>query len=177
MRQCFSDVITRKRRRSPSMITACTVDEDTGARQTLRSLLQDQEVTILGETDSGRKVVPLVKEHHPDLLLIETQLPGLSGVQVADALQALDAPPLLVFVTSFVEHSLAAFACGALDYLLKPVSPERLAKALQRAGERLAERHAYWKAQQESAEQTRPSRRLLSIHEPYKVTLIPIEEI
>jgi two-component system response regulator LytT len=111
--------------------------------------------------------------------MLDIQMPGLTGMQMADALQDLEAPPLLEFVTGYSKHALAAFDHDALDYLVKPVAPDRLAKTLERAQARLADRQARAQAGRQApqwADHSSPLIRL-PIREDYSVRLIRVEEI
>jgi DNA-binding LytR/AlgR family response regulator len=161
------------------LITALVVDDEPLARAHLRRLLELQEVQVLGEAENGPLALQMAEDLQPDLLTLDIQMPGLTGMQMAAALLHLDRPPLLIFVTGYSEHAAAAFEYDALDYLVKPVAPERLAKTLVRVRERLADRrarkHAEDRILNESAAQA-PLRRL-PVREDYVVKLIKVEEI
>lgn len=113
-------------------IKTLIVDDERLARQRLRRLLgQHAEVEIVGECADGATALAAVRESMPDLLLLDIQMPGLDGFGVVEELGA--APrPIIVFVTAFDQHALRAFDACALDYLLKPASPERLARVIGR---------------------------------------------
>ncbi len=114
----------------PSLRTVI-VDDEPLARKRLRRLLDARsDVTVVGEADNGKAACELIEREHPDLVLLDIQMPGMSGF---DVLAALAARPRVVFVTAYDEYAVRAFDEQALDYLLKPVEPERLAKALERA--------------------------------------------
>jgi DNA-binding LytR/AlgR family response regulator len=76
----------------------------------------------------------------PDLLLLDIAMPGLDGIDVARALTKVQRPPVVVFVTAFDTFAVAAFDVDAVDYVMKPVAEERLARAVERARERIANR-------------------------------------
>ncbi len=118
-------------------IKTLIVDDERLARQRLRRLLgAHPEIEIVGECGEGAAAVAAVQESEPDLLLLDIQMPGMDGFDVVQALGP--APlPLIVFVTAFDEHALRAFDACALDYLLKPVSPERLARSIDRVSDYL----------------------------------------
>lgn len=110
-------------------------DEDLG-RAVLREMLGTVAgVEIRGEARNGFEAVKLAEELKPNLLLLDIHMPKLSGFEV---LELLHTPVETIFVTAHDEHALRAFEVHAVDYLLKPVDPERLARALERARERLA---------------------------------------
>ena len=108
------------------------VDDEPIARTILREELEHfPEVTVVGEADNGRRALEMIREFRPDLVLLDLQMPVMSGFEVV---QNLEAPlPVIVIVTAFDQHAIQAFDAGAVDYLLKPVSEERLAKAVDRA--------------------------------------------
>ncbi len=107
------------------------VDDERPARQRLRRLLDAQGgVEIVGEAADGLAAVEAIGELEPDLVFLDVQMPGLDGFGVIAALS--DPLPAIVFVTAFDEYAVQAFEVHALDYLLKPVAPERLAQVFER---------------------------------------------
>jgi two-component system LytT family response regulator len=113
------------------------VDDEAPARAVLREMLAAHpEVEVAGEATNGFEAVRLAAELAPDLVLLDIQMPKLDGFEVLELLGAK--APAVVFCTAHDEHALRAFEVHAVDYLLKPIDPERLATALARAGERLA---------------------------------------
>ena len=114
------------------------VDDEPAARQRLALLLADLDVEVVGEAANGIEALELVRERRPDLLLLDIAMPEVDGF---DVVRHLPEPrPLVVFQTAYDEHALKAFDHEALDYVVKPVTRERLAQALDRARRRLAER-------------------------------------
>jgi two-component system, LytTR family, response regulator len=108
------------------------VDDERIARQRLRWLLEkEQNVEVTGECRHGGSVLSAVKEHRPDLVLLDIKMPDMTGFDVIRALELRDRPAI-VFVTAFDKHAVHAFETCALDYLLKPVAATRLAKTLMR---------------------------------------------
>ena len=120
-------------------LTALIVDDEPLARAHLRRLLEAQHLSILGEAENVPEALQLTEDLRPDLLFLDIQMPGLSGMQAASALLHLAHAPLIIFVTGYSEHAVAAFEQDALDYLVKPVSPDRLTITLLRAKERLCD--------------------------------------
>lgn len=113
-------------------------DDEPVARQVLAELLSELPgVALVGEAATGRETVEKTSELKPDLLLLDLQMPGLDGLSVARALRASPLP-LVIYVTAYEQHALAAFETGAVDYLLKPVRRERLQAALEKARRQLA---------------------------------------
>ncbi len=127
------------------MSTACRVivaDDEPLARKRMRSLLaQHADLEIVAECATGPEVIDAVQAHRPDVLFLDVQMPGLTGVDVLERLGSR-AVPAVVFVTAFDEHAIRAFEHHALDYLLKPVDDARFERTLSRVRERLAERRA-----------------------------------
>jgi len=119
-------------------LRAIIVDDERMARTRLRRLLeQDPEVEIAAECENGMDAVKAVREEAPDLMLLDIQMPEMDGFGVLEALGP-ERTPEVVFITAYDEHAIRAFEEHALDYLMKPVSPERFAKMLARVRERRA---------------------------------------
>ena len=120
------------------------VDDEQLAREELcYQLEQLGDVTILGQAGNGLEALAAIERHDPDLVLLDVQMPGLGGFEVARRLLERDEdPPALVFVTAFDQHAIQAFEVNAVDYLLKPVDAARLDQAVQRARRRVGERSA-----------------------------------
>lgn len=111
------------------------VDDEPPARVRLRRLLAAHaDVTVAGEAGDAAEALALCTTLAPDAVLLDIRMPGTDGLDLAASLP--DPRPAVVFVTAHGEHALAAFDAAALDYLLKPVAPGRLALALQRLRER-----------------------------------------
>ena len=107
------------------------VDDEAPARAKLRRMLGAfDDIEVVAEASDGAQALQLVEQHAPDAIFLDIQMPELSGLDVAASLP--DAAPALVFVTAFDRFALQAFDANAVDYLLKPVEPERLARSVQR---------------------------------------------
>lgn len=155
------------------------VDDEPLAIAQLRRMLENAGVSEIGEAGSAASALQLVEDFHPDLLLLDIQMPGLSGMQIASAVAEMESAPLLVFVTGHSQHALAAFDHDAIDYLVKPVSPDRLARTLVRAHQRLADRRLREESQQRVARfasNSQPLKRL-PVRSDYTVRLIRVENI
>nr|WP_247741500.1 LytTR family DNA-binding domain-containing protein [Luteibacter sp. SG786] len=114
-------------------------DDEPLARVRLRGLLaRRSDVTVVGEVGDGEAMLEACAELKPDLVLLDVEMPGLTGTAAARRLGALVERPQVVFCTAYEQHALSAFDLGATDYLLKPVRAERLDEALDRALARLA---------------------------------------
>ena len=125
-------------------LRAVLVDDEQLAREELGYLLgQLGGVAVIGEADNGPAAVETVDRLQPDVVFLDVQMPGLTGIEVARRLLDLEAGAQIVFVTAYDQRAIEAFEVNAVDYLLKPVDPARLETALQRARRRItAERQA-----------------------------------
>ena len=88
---------------------------------------------------NGREAIRKIKTLKPDLVFLDIQMPGFDGFSVVQGVMDID-PPLFVFVTAYSEHAIKAFEAQAIDYLMKPVEPERLADTMDRVRSRLSEK-------------------------------------
>ena len=108
-------------------------DDEPLARERLRMLLADEAgVEVVAEAGDGQQVLDACATLHPHAVLLDIAMPGLDGLETARRLAGLVPPTAVVFCTAYDEHALSAFEAAALDYLVKPVRPERLAAALER---------------------------------------------
>jgi DNA-binding LytR/AlgR family response regulator len=162
------------------MFTTLIIADNPRTRTTLWEGLEAQGISILGEGGTGARGLQLARERRPDLVLLDLDLtaPGLTGLQVGVALQRLDPSPLVVFISASSQHAVTAFEQGVLDYLIKPLTPDRLVKTLVRARCRLADRRARREAQRRALERAlAPPGRRVPVWTPSAVRLIRVEEI
>ncbi len=124
---------------STQTIFTLIVDDEQLARQELTYLLKAHpEIAVVAEGHNGLEAVNLIKEHEPDLLFLDVQMPGLDGFGVIKKLIEKKAKlPHIIFATAFDHYAVQAFEVNAVDYLLKPFDKARLARAVQRARKRL----------------------------------------
>jgi two-component system LytT family response regulator len=121
------------------MITACVVDDEPLAvSRLIRLLEQTGRVTVVGSTTDSTTAAALLAERQPDVLFLDVEMPEVNGFELLDRLETV---PLVVFTTAFDQYALAAFDTNSVDYLVKPIESERLARALDkidrvRAGDR-----------------------------------------
>lgn len=109
------------------------VDDELLARQRIEDLLaKEPNVRIVAEARDGNEAVELIRELRPDLVFLDVQMPGRTGVEVAEELGADDLP-ITIFTTAYERFALKAFDVAAIDYLVKPFDDERFAQALARA--------------------------------------------
>ena len=121
------------------MIRAVLADDEVLARQKLRQLLRNErDFEIVGECASASETVELVRAEKPDLLLLDIRMPGMDGFDVIGALSCENNLPMpeIIFTTAYDQYALRAFEVHAIDYLLKPFTPQRLQSAVQRVRER-----------------------------------------
>ncbi|WP_151705070.1 LytR/AlgR family response regulator transcription factor [Nitrincola alkalilacustris] len=109
------------------------VDDEPLARSRIRRLLASHEgFNCVGEAVNGMQALELAQQLQPELVMLDIEMPGMSGLEVAATLSRSTPPPAIIFLTAHPEHALDAYQVGPSDYLLKPVSEDRLAQALQR---------------------------------------------
>lgn len=120
-----------------SHLRVLIADDERPARSFLSALLRGYEdVEIVGEAGNGTECVQLIEQLAPDLALLDLQMPELDGLGVVRLLRR-DRMPLVAFITAYDEYAVRAFELNAVDYLLKPVQPDRLRQTINRALERL----------------------------------------
>ena len=171
------------------------VDDEPLARSRLRILLEDLrsqiETRIVGEAANGREAITQIEELLPDVVLLDVQMPGMNGIEVArHAMHIRPMPgrhaPQIVFVTAFDDYAVQAFDVQAIDYLLKPERSTRLFDALDRARKRCVEREAALRvsdpafseeALERAAAVAGLSRRHIAVTERGKLTLVPVLDI
>ena len=115
-------------------LSALIVDDEQLARDELAYLLKNSDVEVVAQGKNGLEAVNLIKEHNPDLVFLDVQMPGLDGFGVIKKL--LDKKirlPKIVFATAFDQYAVKAFEVNAVDYLLKPFDKQRVVQALNKA--------------------------------------------
>ena len=119
-------------------IRALIVDDEPLARQRIHLLAHDEpDLEIIGECDSGADALTAIERDSPDLLFLDVQMPEMDGFELLQKLPR-ERLPIVIFITAYDKHAVRAFESHALDYLLKPVQPERFKAAVARAHEHLA---------------------------------------
>ena len=113
-----------------------TDDEPIARRRIRRFLRAETNVEVIGEASNGREAIEAIRQHNPDLVFLDVQMPDVDGFGVVQAL-GVDQMPAVIFVTAYDEYALKAFEVNALDYLLKPFDAERFKSAFQRAREHI----------------------------------------
>jgi len=150
-------------------------DDEEPARARLKELLADVSgevaTRVVGESANGLELIERLPASGARVLLLDIQMPGISGLEVARHLAALEVPPAIIFVTAHDRHAVEAFELNALDYLMKPVRAARLADALRKA-------LAAGPAQLERlAKAAGGAREFFSIAERHRINLVPVAEV
>jgi two-component system, LytTR family, response regulator len=128
-------------------IRTVLVDDENLAIQGLSLRLEAHpDIEIVDTARNGREAIRKIKTHKPDLVFLDIQMPGFDGFSVVQGLMDVE-PPLFVFVTAYADHAIRAFEAQAIDYLMKPVEPQRLSDALDRVRKRLSDSKAVEEAE------------------------------
>ena len=151
------------------------VDDEPPARNRLRDLLNDCSnqlvLDVVGEAGNGQEALEKLAEIPADVVLLDIRMPQMDGIELAQHLQKLPKPPVIIFTTAYDAYAIKAFELHAIDYLLKPIRLGRLFDALNRAREAVP-------IKTEVLHDLLPDpRKNLSIHERGKIHLIPIEQV
>ena len=120
-------------------LSAVIVDDEQLARDELAYLIKDlPDVNVVAQGKNGLEAVNLIKEHNPDLVFLDVQMPGLDGFGVIKKLLDKKVPlPKIVFATAFDQYAVKAFEVNAVDYLLKPFDKKRVAQSIQKARDKM----------------------------------------
>ncbi|HEX5644406.1 MAG TPA: LytTR family DNA-binding domain-containing protein [Erythrobacter sp.] len=121
-------------------IRTILVDDEKLAIQGLQLRLEPfDDVEVIATCSNGREAIRAIKTEKPDLVFLDIQMPGFDGFGVVKGVMEIE-PPLFVFVTAYEEHAIRAFEANAVNYLMKPVDPDKLADTIERVRQRLAEK-------------------------------------
>ena len=149
-------------------------DDEDLARQSLRRALRVfPDIEIVRECANGLQAVEAIPALRPDGVFLDIEMPGLNGFEV---LQMLADPPPVVFVTAYDEYAVKAFETDALDYILKPVEPERLARAVGRLREKLVAPAQAGEAAAQHARRIAPIRRLAA-KRGNRFVIVPLKDV
>ncbi|MBM5574300.1 LytTR family DNA-binding domain-containing protein [Deefgea sp. CFH1-16] len=151
------------------------VDDELPALNRLQDLLNDcaQECPnqVIGTATNGMSALPQIAEHDIDVVILDIQMPQMSGIEVAKKLMHLAKPPAVIFATAFEDYGVAAFDVRAVDYLLKPIRQDRLLTALKRVVEQRQQHHI-----PNNNQTIEGARSHFSVTERGRVHLIPVSE-
>ncbi len=109
------------------------VDDEPLARQRLQKMVTELNYNVVAEAANSEQALQAIADHDPSILLLDIEMPGENGLQLAKKISALDAPPAIVFTTAYDQYALDAFETLATGYLLKPVQQAQLEKVLEKA--------------------------------------------
>ena len=156
-------------------LTVFIVDDESPARHRLKELLDDCNaqiaIDLLGEAANGRDALEQLSAQPAEVVLVDIRMPEMDGIELAQHLNKLLKPPVIIFTTAYDNYAIQAFEQHAIDYLLKPVRLGRLFDALTRARAAVPFKNIVLQ------ELMPEPRKNLSIHERGKILLIPIEHI
>lgn len=156
-------------------LTVFVVDDEAPARHRIKELLHDCHaqlpLELVGEATNGVDALEQLSAKHADVVLVDIRMPQMDGIELAQHLNKLEKPPVIIFTTAYDSYAIQAFEHHAIDYLLKPIRLGRLFEALSRA------RAAVPVASEVLKELIPEARKNLSIHERGKILLIPVEKI
>lgn len=157
------------------------IDDEAPARARLKTLLADIAAEcpheLAGEADGAQAALDGVAACRPDIVLLDVQMPGMTGIELASLLTRQPAAPSVVFITAYDEYALKAFEVHALDYLLKPVRAARLADALKRVAALRMQTAAQQAAIGAMAAVLPSKRRHFSVQERGRLLLVPVADV
>jgi two-component system, LytTR family, response regulator len=159
------------------MIRTIVVDDEKLARDRMNTFLRKiPDIQLVGEAADGASAIELIETQRPDLVLLDVQMPGTDGFAVV---RALKDPPNVIFATAYDEYAIKAFEIEALDYLLKPFSQTRLAAAVERVRQKIADGRARSDAEAiaRAAEPRRSYATQIPVHTARKILVLPVKEI
>jgi DNA-binding LytR/AlgR family response regulator len=164
-RHDIAAVVQKVQRMGDTLLRTLIVDDEPVARAILREELETLEaVEVIGEAENGAIALDRITADQPDLVFLDLQMPVMGGLDLVRKLSAETSFPAIVMVTAFDQYAIQAFEAGAIDYLLKPVSRERLLQAVERARRSSSRKAVEQVAQlQEIAEgrQDKPTRKII----------------
>ena len=157
------------------MMRIFIADDETPARERLKELLDDIAgeipTSVVGEARNGLEALERLPASGADVLLLDIEMPGMRGLEIARHLAGLEQAPTVVFVTAHDRHAVEAFELNALDYLLKPVRATRLAAALRKAAS------AGPAGREQLTRASNAAREYLSVAERNRIVLVPVRDI
>lgn len=159
------------------MIRALVADDEALARRSLIAILQGEtDVRVVAEAANGLEALERLEEHSPDVVFLDIEMPGLNGFEVIGNSRR---SPLVVFVTAYDEYAVRAFEANAIDYLLKPIQPQRVRQALDRVRNNVQSgRSAYAESMKKLINAVRPGvPRKLAARKGKRIVLLGVNEI
>ncbi len=159
-------------------ITVLIVDDEPLARRRLRDLVGDiGGYAIAGDAANGVEAMAQLQASVVDIVLVDIRMPVMDGIEFAQHLRGMAAPPGLIFTTAYDHYALQAFDLNAVDYVLKPIRAERLAAALAKVQTKVPAKQPMTDKQLQALQPLQSTHAHLSIHERGKVLLVPLAEV
>lgn len=150
------------------------IDDEPLARSLLEELLEDEkDIEIVASCNDGFEGMKAIQEHQPDLIFLDIQMPKITGFEL---LELLDNPPKVIFTTAYDEYALKAFEVNALDYLLKPISLERLQKALEKVRSQIKQPEEAQQTDMKGLQLPEQSQRIV-VKDGGHIKIIPLPEV
>lgn len=157
------------------------VDDEAPARARLKTLMSDIAAEcpheLVGEAGHAQAALDGIAATAPDIVLLDVQMPGMTGIELAAHLSSTVGAPAVIFISAHDEYALKAFEVHALDYLLKPVRAARLAEAIRRVTALRMQSSAQHDAIHAAAAALQPRRRHFSVQERGRLLLVPVTEV
>lgn len=156
------------------MIKAIVIDDEPLSREILKSyLIRFPQIGIVEECNDGFEGVKAIQQHQPDLIFLDIQMPKINGFEMLELVSPM---PAVIFITAFDEFALKAFEANAIDYLLKPVSEDRFAKAVQKFLDKTNQPAATTGLLDAMAQSTAQNNRIV-VKTGNKVKIIPVHDV
>lgn len=165
------------------------VDDEAPARMRIKDLIDDIQIDcpcdLVGEAADGQTALDLIIDKKPDILLLDVQMPGMTGIELAQHITSakITPAPAIIYVTAYDEFALKAFEVHAMDYLLKPVRASRLQEAIQRIEALQKTSKTSTSSENEDGQQKQPIEALVKIRQNFsilernRVLLVPVHEV
>jgi two-component system, LytTR family, response regulator AlgR len=164
---------------TPAELRVFIADDEAPARDRLKELLADVRgeiaTSVAGEAANGLEVIERLPASGTQVLLLDIQMPGMGGIEVARHLSRMEHAPVIVFVTAHDRHAVEAFELNALDYLMKPVRAERLAAALKKA--QAAGPASRDRLENAARQSNAGAREFFSVTERHRIALVPVADV
>lgn len=160
------------------MIRCVIIDDEQPARELVKKLLtQNGEYELVDECNNGFDGFKAIKDHSPDLVFLDIQMPKLTGFEMLELLDEAEKPHV-IFITAYDQYALKAFEQNAIDYLLKPYTPDRFNQALEKANERLKQKEPQKvESLLDDIRENTESLNRVVVKDRSKIEIIPVDEI
>jgi two-component system LytT family response regulator len=156
------------------MRKAIIIDDEPLAREVVKEYLEAfPDITVAAECGDGFDALKAIAAHKPDLIFLDIQMPKISGFEL---LELLEDPPAVIFTTAFDQYAIRAFEANAIDYLLKPFSPERFQAAVRKYPEHQRETSEKMASVVEAARHDSPLQRIV-IRDGSRIRIVPLHEV